>query len=55
MENVLQELFWTHFFGRSYRSNGSKIHLDVALPNVILKKIFLKYFNEMNNKKPSTT
>ena len=31
MENVLQELFWAQFFEPSYRSNGTKIHLDVAL------------------------
>ena len=31
MKKVLQELFWPHFFGRPYRSNGTKIHLDAAL------------------------
>ena len=31
MEKVLQELFWAHFFGQSYRSNGTKIYLDTAL------------------------
>ena len=31
MENVLQENFWEHFFGRPYRSDGTKTHLDVAL------------------------
>ena len=31
MENVLQELFLAQFFGCPYRSNGTKIHLDVAL------------------------
>ena len=31
MEKVLQELFWAHFFGHSYRSNGTKIYLDTAL------------------------
>ena len=43
--------FLAAFFGHSYRSNGTKIHLDVALQNVILIKIFLKYSNEMNTKK----
>ena len=28
---VLQQLFWAYFFGRPYRSNGIKIHLDAAL------------------------
>ena len=27
----VQELFWVHFFGYPYRSNGTKIHLDVVL------------------------
>ena len=31
MAKVLQELFWAYFFGRSYRSNGTKIHLDAAV------------------------
>ena len=31
MEKELQELFWVHFFGHPYRSNGTKIHLDAAL------------------------
>ena len=31
MEEVLQELFWAHFLGHPYCSNGTKIHLDVAL------------------------
>ena len=31
MGKVLQELFWAHFFGCPYRSNGTKIHLDAAL------------------------
>ena len=31
MENVLQELFWVHFFGHPYRSNGTKTDLDAAL------------------------
>ena len=31
MEKVLQEIFWVHFFGRPYHSNGTKIHLDVTL------------------------
>ena len=31
MKKVLQELFWVHFFGHPYRSNGTKIHLDAAL------------------------
>ena len=31
MEKVLQELFWAHFFGRSYRSKGTKISLDAEL------------------------
>ena len=30
-ENVLQELFWAHFFGHPYHRNGTKIHLDAAL------------------------
>ena len=30
MEKVLQELFWAHFLG-AHTSNGTKIHLDVAL------------------------
>ena len=36
LEKVLQEIFWVDFFGRSYRSNGTKIHLDTALTNNIL-------------------
>ena len=32
MENVLQELFGRIFFGRPHRSNGTKIHMDAALP-----------------------
>ena len=28
---MLHELFWTHFFGRSYHSNSTNIHLDAAL------------------------
>ena len=31
MKKVLQELFWVHFFGHPYSSNGTKIHLDAAL------------------------
>ena len=31
MEKVLQELFWAHFFGRPYRSNGTKAYLDAAV------------------------
>ena len=31
MEEVLQELFWAHFYECLYRSNGTKIHLDAAL------------------------
>ena len=31
MEKLLQELFWTPFFGGPYHSNGTKIHVDVAL------------------------
>ena len=31
MEKVLQELFWVPFFGCPYRSNSTKIHLDVTL------------------------
>ena len=31
MEKVLQELSWAQFFEPSYRSNGTKIYLDVAL------------------------
>ena len=31
MEEVLQELFSAHFLGHPYCSNGTKIHLDVAL------------------------
>ena len=31
MKKVLQELFWVHFFGHPYCSNGTKIHLDAAL------------------------
>ena len=42
MEKVLQELFWAHFFGRPYRSNGTKIHLDAALLAVFSAR-FLKY------------
>ena len=29
----LQEIFWVHFFGHPYCSNGTKIHLDVELRN----------------------
>ena len=39
MEKVLQELFWAHCFGRSYRSNGTKIHLDTALTHKIFAKL----------------
>ena len=31
MEKRLQELCLAHFFGCPYCSNGTKIHLDVAL------------------------
>ena len=31
MENELQELFWVHFFGCPHHSNGTKVHVDVAL------------------------
>ena len=45
MEKVLQELFWVQFFGWSYRSNSSKIHMDVALvshnaSSLTAKKVF---------------
>ena len=31
LEKTLQELFWAHFFGCPYRSNGTKIHLGATL------------------------
>ena len=31
MSKVLQELFWTYFFGCPYCSSSAKIHLDAAL------------------------
>ena len=34
MEKVLQELFWVHFFGRPYRSKGTKTSLDAELGKV---------------------
>ena len=39
MEKVLQELFWAHFFGRPYRSNGIKMHLGDALLNIMGKRM----------------
>ena len=40
MEKVLQELFLAHF-GRPYRSNGTKIHLDTAMKGQNMHQIFL--------------
>ena len=40
MEKALQELFWVHFFGRSYLSNGTIIRLDAGLINKRSSYIF---------------
>ena len=45
MEKVLQELFWVHFLGCRYCSNGTKIHLDLALITlniIMLLGVFVK-------------
>ena len=31
MEKILEKFVWAPFFGRPYRSNGTKIHMDATL------------------------
>ena len=42
---MLQELFWAHFVGHPYRSNGTKIHLDAALYMLVYEVIIKWYLN----------
>ena len=43
MEKVYQKLFWVHLFGHPHCSNGTKIHLDVALVNNQFVLLHLSY------------
>ena len=59
MEKVLQELFWAYFFGRPYRSNGTKIHLDAALhitdlSSTLRSQTSIKN-NQLSDKNPLST
>ena len=48
---MLQELFWVHFLGCRYCSNGTKIHLDLALItlNIIMLLGVLLKINTYNS------
>ena len=52
MEKVLQETFWTHFFGHPYHWNGTKIPLDAKLwtkrPFPFLSKPTQKSINQLS-------